>query len=109
LDAKNEKGVAAGASGNSRITDQLGGVIGDLVATKQTPRTQAQSARIDPLVVFFERADARAILFNAGLFETVPAAVDELWDYAVDHALDCRFGVDCLQALLAGVFNGRAP
>jgi hypothetical protein len=65
-----------------------------------------QQIRIDPLTVFVARAEARAILWQAGEIDDLPAAVDALQDMAERDGLVAGIGQDAVQTILAGAFHG---
>jgi hypothetical protein len=65
----------------------------------------AIKTRTPPLLDVLEaRAQARAWLFAAGEIATLPDAVDVLWQWAVDHGLVERIGVDGVQHVIACAF-----
>jgi hypothetical protein len=62
-----------------------------------------ETAKPDPLVVFRERAESRALLIANGYLD-LQSAVDELWVAAERDGLVKTFGADAVQALLAAAF-----
>jgi len=60
--------------------------------------------QVDPLLVFEARAEARAMLVNAGEM-TLHDAVDELWADAERDGLVAWIGTDALQAILSSTFR----
>jgi hypothetical protein len=62
------------------------------------------SAKPDPLVVFRERAEARAMLVANGLM-TLQDAVDGLQESAAAQGLLKQFGQDAIQQILAESFG----
>lgn len=58
-----------------------------------------------PIDILIARAEARARLWQANLIEDLPAAVDPLWDYAVEAGLVAEHGADLVQDLLAQAFG----
>ena len=63
-----------------------------------------QSASADPLVVFRERCEARAVLVANGYIE-LQTAVDELWAAAERDGLVKKFGADEVQWILSEAFG----
>jgi hypothetical protein len=65
--------------------------------------------RLDPLMVFTARCEARAVLWAACEYDSLPDAVDPLWTSAVADGLTAALGVDRVHAVLAAIFHrGRA-
>jgi hypothetical protein len=60
--------------------------------------------RLDPLVVFKARCEARALLFAAGELD-LRQAVDELQDSAVKSGLVDEIGQDRVQEIMAAAFH----
>jgi len=62
---------------------------------------------VDPVLVFLARAEARAILFDAGELD-IQTAVDPLQLYAIENGLVERIGQDSVQQILAHAFRVTA-
>jgi hypothetical protein len=58
---------------------------------------------VDPVTALVARAEARALLWEAGEL-TLHDAVDELWASAVRDGLVAKLGADAVQGLLADAF-----
>jgi hypothetical protein len=63
-----------------------------------------QSAKPDPLVVFRERCEARAVLVANGVM-TLQDAVDGMQEAAAAQGLLKEFGQDAIQQILAESFG----
>jgi hypothetical protein len=63
-----------------------------------------QHLRLDPLVVFKARAEARALLWRVGEF-SLHDAVDVLQADAVESGLVDEVGQDRVQAIMADAFH----
>jgi hypothetical protein len=61
-------------------------------------------ARVDPLDVFIERAEARAYLWSIGEL-TLHEAVDKLQADAVRDGLVDELGQDCVQQIISAAFE----
>jgi hypothetical protein len=59
---------------------------------------------IDPLDVFKQRAEARALLWAAGEYD-LPTAVDKLQSCAAANGLLLTLGQDAVQQILADMFR----
>jgi hypothetical protein len=63
-----------------------------------------QSAKLDPMIVFLARCEARASLTAAGLY-TLQESVDTLWAAAEYDGLVDKFGADAVQWILSDAFG----
>jgi hypothetical protein len=68
-----------------------------------TAPIRKQQLRIDPREVFVARAEARALLWQAGEFD-LHTAVDELQAHAEREGLVAEIGQDAVQAIMATAF-----
>jgi hypothetical protein len=64
----------------------------------------AAITKLDPLIVFLARAEARAQLVAAGLY-TLQESVDTLWASAERDGLVDKFGADAVQWHLSDAFG----
>lgn len=69
-----------------------------------TAAARKQQTRPDPLAVFIARAEARALLWQAGEYD-LHEAVDELQAAAERDGLVAELGQDAIQAILAAAFK----
>jgi hypothetical protein len=72
--------------------------------TAATRTTQDVSARLSPLTIFTARADARALLWQAGELN-LHDAVDELQAAAAASGLVAQLGQDAVQSVMAKAFT----
>jgi hypothetical protein len=69
-----------------------------------TAAARANAPRLDAVAVFIARAEARALLWQAGEFE-LHKAVDELQAAAERDGLVAELGQDAVQAIIAKAFG----
>ena len=61
-------------------------------------------ARVDPLDVLRLRAECRGFLWWAGEIDSIPEAVDPLWEFAERSGLVDELGADRVQQILVEAF-----
>jgi hypothetical protein len=67
-------------------------------------KTDHESTKPDPMLVFLARAEARASLTAAGLY-SLQESVDTLWAAAERDGLVKTFGADAVQWILSDAFG----